>query len=646
MLDFIAYIFVRLLNIIFFFIPISASLWLARRLGSVAFFVNKKRRLITYANLRAAFAKEKTPREMRRITKKVYQNLIETFVEILNLTKVTKRYTDKYVEVVNLERIQNAGKSDRGTILLTAHFGDWELSNLTSAMFGFPIVVLARDQKMKRLNELLNRLRESKGCKVARKGLSTKNILKTLYGKNMVGILSDQDAGRKGTFVNFFGRPTSSHSGPMEIAAHTGALILPNFIVRTHGPYHKLYLEEYIELTGSSEKDIREGLQKFASTLESYIRRYPSQWLWMHKRWKSTPVRTVLVLNDGKQGHLNQSLSVARDIQRARTTQGYSLDDTKVVVIDVKYRSRFTRTILSLAASLSTWRFHGWTWHMKYCLEKESYDNLIRTYSEFVVSCGSSLLPVNIFMTRENNAKNIVIMKPNIFGWLKRASLAIIPEHDNPPRRKNVVRSVLAPNMIDENVLKMDAKKLKERVNIDEGNYIGLLIGGDNPEFVLTKETAKSVIEGAIEICEKENAYILATTSRRTPKDVEAMAKEMLAADPRCKLLVIANEKNIDEAVGGILSLSKVILVSGESISMVSEAVSAGKKTAVFRMDKKKAGMTKHERAMDRLREEGYIYLFDPKDAGSVIEKVWHDNGPVRNTGDKENIFAAVRRLI
>lgn len=198
MIDLIASIFIRGLNIFFHFMPIRANLWLGRRIGSLAFFINKKRRLIAYANLKAAFAAEKSPAELRAITKRVYVNLIQSFTEILSLTKVNKSYVNKYVEVVNMDRIENAGKSGRGTILLTAHFGDWELSSLVSAMKDFPITVLAREQKMKRLNELLNRLRESKGCKVVRKGMSTKLIFRELYRKNMVGILSDQDAGGTG----------------------------------------------------------------------------------------------------------------------------------------------------------------------------------------------------------------------------------------------------------------------------------------------------------------------------------------------------------------------------------------------------------------------------------------------------------------
>jgi lauroyl/myristoyl acyltransferase len=104
--------------------PIGILLWLGRRLGVVVFAFNKKRRLIAYSNLKAAFAGEKTPAELRAITRRVYQNMVQTFVEVMNLTKVNRGYVDRYVEVVNMERIRDAAASGRGTVLLTAHFAN------------------------------------------------------------------------------------------------------------------------------------------------------------------------------------------------------------------------------------------------------------------------------------------------------------------------------------------------------------------------------------------------------------------------------------------------------------------------------------------------------------------------------------------
>ncbi len=647
MIDYIAYIIVRLLNEILRFVPISISLWIGRRLGSIAFFFNKKRRLIAYANLKAAFAKEKRPADLKSITKKVYQNLVQTFMEVLNLTKVNRKYVDSYVEVVNMERIRNASSSGRGTILLTGHFGNWELSSLVSSVEGYPILVLAREQKMKRLNELLNRLRESNGCKVIRKGISTKNILKALYEKNIVGILSDQDAGKAGVFVDFFGRPTSSHSGPMEMAKRTNSIILPNFIVRTKGPHHKLFLEEYIDFRNSRPADdIKDNLQKFMKLLESYVRRYPDQWLWLHKRWKSTPTRAILVLNDGKIGHLNQSLAVARQIQKARSTQGYNIDDTKIILVDVKFKNKFSRMLLSFVSAFATWRCHGCMRCMKFCLEKTSYENLMKSYSEFVISCGSSLAGVNIFVSKENNAKNIVVMKPDIAMASKKFSLLIIPKHDNPPKAKNIVETQVSPNVIDEEMLKKDGESLKRRIQIRERGAIGLLMGGDNPEFILTTDIVNSIIDSLSKFCTRSDIDLLVTTSRRTPPEAEGILKDRLKNIPQCKLLVVANEMNLDEAVGGILSLSKVVVVSGESISMVSEAISSGKKVIVFSLKKKKDASTKHEIALEDLKKEGYITISKPNDLAAAIERAWNDKRPDKALSDKNNIFEAVRRLI
>lgn len=647
MIDYIAYIIVRALNKALSVVPISVSLWLGRQMGNVGFFFNKKRRLIAYANLKAAFAGEKSPQELRAITKRVYQNMVQTFMEVLNLTKINRKYVDEYVPIINMERLRNAAKSGRGTMLLTAHFGDWEMSSLVSSVIGFPILVLAREQKMKRLNELLNRLRESNGCKVIRKGMSTKNILRALYSKNVVGILSDQDAGKNGIFVNFFGRPTSCHSGPFEIAKHTDSIILPNFIVRQKGPYHKVYLEEYIDFRDTkSPDDIRENLQKFTSILESYVRKYPDQWLWLHKRWKSTPTRTVLVLNDGKAGHLNQSLAVASQIQKARATQGYDVSDTKITIVDVKYKNKFSRLLLSGCAVFASWRCHGCMRCMKVCLTKKTYDTLMATYSDFVVSCGAGLAPVNIYMAKENNAKNIIVMKPGFPASLGKFNLAIIPKHDSPPRSKKIVETALAPNLIDDEKLKKDGESLKNHIGQPVPSAIGLIVGGDNPEFSLTKGIINTAIDELLKACELLDAELLVTTSRRTPPAVESALKERLKGNSRCRLLIIANENNFDFAVGGILDSAKAVVVSEESISMISEAVSSGRKVIVFKLARKKNILTKHERALAELEKEKYVTISDAGDLSSVIDHAWNEKERIRKVRDKDKIFEAVRRLI
>src|SRR3989338_8540241 len=193
----------------------------------------------------------------------------------------------------------------------------------------------------------------------------------------------------------------------------------------------------------------------------------------------------------------------------------------------------------------------------------------MKTYSDFVVSCGDSLSPVNVFMSKENNAKNIVIMRPSMVMGFKKFNLAIIPKHDRPPNIKNIVKTAIAPNLIDEETLKNSGQILKRHVNITKSRVIGLFVGGDNDEFLVTKEIIKQVIDQLLEFCASHKAELLVTTSRRTPSRIEGLLKERLKHNPVCKLLIVANEKNMDGAVSGILSLSDIAVVSEESISMI-----------------------------------------------------------------------------
>ncbi|MCI0480163.1 MAG: mitochondrial fission ELM1 family protein, partial [Candidatus Dadabacteria bacterium] len=275
----------------------------------------------------------------------------------------------------------------------------------------------------------------------------------------------------------------------------------------------------------------------------------------------------------------------------------------------------------------------------------DSYEALMKTYSDFVVSCGSQTAPVNVYMAKENNARNIIIMKPDIIG-LGQFSLAIIPKHDHPPARKNVVPTVLAPNLIDRESMRNYGAILGQQVKIEKDIVLGALIGGDNPEFAMTKDMANKAISGLIEFCKAYDADLLLTTSRRTPKDVEALIKDRLSKYSFCKLMVIANEKNIEGAVAGILDLCNIVAVSGESVSMVSEAINSGKKAVIFDLEKKNKNVTKYERVLDSLEGEGYVNCAHPSDLGTRLSKVWKTVRAIRAVDDRQNITEAIKRLL
>lgn len=607
--DSIGYFVVRLFGIVVRCLPIEAGLWLGRRLGDIEYLINRKRRRIAYLNLKAAvyfdpeafsalgFAERRAQGSgLKRIVRGAFWNIGQSFIEMLYTPKTDSALINKYVKSEGLEYVKEAQGRGKGFIVLTAHFGNWELSSHYLAINGIPVEALARQQKHTKLNELLNRYREFHGNKIIAKGMAVRELIRCLQANKAIGMLADQDSGRNGIFTTFFGRPVSTPQGPFRIASITGCVILPFFMIRLHGPHHKLVIEKPISTP-----------QEFASLLESYVIRYPSQWLWMHKRWKSTPVKAVLVLDDGKAGHLSQSLSVVKIIKK---------------------RNYETRCKIVKGDKGSSVR------------------DFLDIYADIVVSCGSSTARLNLALSKENNAKSIVIMKPSFIPPGK-FSLAIIPKHDNPRPAPNVVETLGAPNMIDEEEMRRGIENLLRAEGLGltaQGLKLGLLIGGDTKEYKLTKDTVNTALEEMIRISEELDGQIFVTTSRRTSKEVENLLKERLKSFDRCKLLIIANERNIDKAVPGILGLCDIIVISPESISMVSESASSGKYTMVFKDEC--FAMQKHLKFLENIKAEGHIYLVRPSDIYNTIKYLLQEKPSLKALNDSELIKNAIAKLL
>lgn len=266
-----------------------------------------------------------------------------------------------------------------------------------------------------------------------------------------------------------------------------------------------------------------------------------------------------------------------------------------------------------------------------------------------VVSAGSSLASVNLFLGFKNKARKVVLMKPSLLSS-NRFDLMITPEHDRVKPKNNVVVTKIAPNLINQQYLQDQAKILTRncelRTTNNKGPTIGVLIGGDTAKYSITVELMSKVVSQLKQAAESLNCQLLISTSRRTPKMAEELLKKNFLNFPRCKLLVIANEKNIPEAVGGILGLSDIVVVSGESVSMVSEAVSAQRPVLVFNPEKKLKGLTKQEKFLEGLEKEKILKIVQPENLFSKIGKVWKDKPKRAKIQDRELIYQAISRLI
>jgi KDO2-lipid IV(A) lauroyltransferase len=643
--DYICAKLARLFNLAFHILPTGFALWLGRRLGSLIYLINTTRRAIGYANLKAAFSEEKTPRQLRRLIKGVYKSLTQVFFEILTLTKVDEKYVEKYIEIVNPQNMLGIKDHPNGIILLTAHFGNWELSGMVSAIKGFPPIVLAREQKMKNLNGLINRLRESKGLKVVTKGITTRYIVKALHAGKIIGMVGDQDAGKTGELVEFFGRLASTAPGSARIAQKTAAYIVPAFIARVKGPRHKLTLEKPIRI--KKGEDIKPYLSRYNKLLEKYVRMYPEQWLWLHKRWKSTPLKKVTIISDGKEGHTSQARALAGLLKKYRADSGYSASDTKEEVVEVRFRSKFRKRLLSFLALFSGSRCQGCMKCLKACLTKNSYDNLMSRYSDIVMGAGSGTAAVNRFFSVENNAKSAHVLKPSILGF-KKFDMVVVPAHDGIKTRDEgrLIATDTTLNLMDEEYLTRSASELKRVVPSSRRRKIGVLLGGNNSDFMLTEDIAEELLNNVINAANKLDAEFFFTTSRRTPGSIEKITKARLRPEKRCKLLVIPNEKNMPHAAAGVLGLADVVVVSGESASMVSEAVASKKRVVVFGLKKKKKKASKFERMLKNMEEKGFLITSKTGEVSDGICRSFNMPPRKKMPEDNYNVYKYMWRLL
>lgn len=601
--------FIKLLRALVRVLPTSAALALGRFAGFIGYSVSK-RRDIAYKNLKAAFAGEKTSKELRRIARGSVETLGMNMIELLRIPDMDQAYIREHIQIEGEEVFKKIYAEGKGVIFLTAHFGNWELLNITSAILNYPLLVLARVQRHPRSDEYLNSLRASKGSRVVYKGILVREILKALKKGEIVGILSDQDGGKNGAFVNFFNRRSSSPTGAATFAFRTGAAIIPVFATRLENGRHRIEVKKALQTPSADlpdEEKERFVLQQFADVLEKQIRQSPDQWLWGHRRWKSTPDRSLVILSDGKAGHLNQSLAVLQAIRAERKAMGAPEDSVREKIIDIYYKNKAVESW----ARFITWLFSG---HLpfkrlllKMWLSKASYEAVMRAYADIVISCGSSLVPTCILVAHENNAKSVVVMKP--FCGTGVFDAVIVPRHDKIKKGRNIYVTDKALSLINRDYLNEEGKKLRQSLNLSlqKGPVIGLLMGGDTEKTQFSPIKCEKALNEVSRFLEQKNGTLLATTSRRTPGWLEAELKSRFSKNPNCPLLVIANEVNRSGVVPGILDVADTVLVSGESMSMLSEAASSGKPVLVFKPTEKMEAKKKYETFLNLMQESGLL---------------------------------------
>ena len=276
-----------------YLLPRAVGMALAGLAGTGAFLLVSKYRNIALDNLRSVFGPEKSDRQIRKIAREVFVNLAKNAVELVTLPKISAKNIDSLVSIEGRAILDAELAKGRGVIVVTGHFGNWELMPVTLRIKGYAGAVIGRRIYFDRYDRYLNGLRKSQGVEVIYRDDSPRKILKVLKSNGVLGIVADQDVDSvDGVFVDFFGHPAYTPLGPVVLAKATGAPLVPAFMIRD-GRRHRLVIEKPVELvdTGDKDADNIENTRRWSDVVEAYIRKYPSQWVWMHRRWKTEKVK-------------------------------------------------------------------------------------------------------------------------------------------------------------------------------------------------------------------------------------------------------------------------------------------------------------------------------------------------------------------
>jgi KDO2-lipid IV(A) lauroyltransferase len=251
----------------------------------LAIMVPKLRRV---ANINLSFAfPELSSAQREQISDGVFRNIARLLVALARFPDLNDSNIGEWIRYEGLENYLNAKRQGRGVLVATAHLGNWELSAFAHALLTEPMSVMVRPLDNRLIDRLVESRRTLSGNRLIFKWDGARAVLRALKNNEAVGILIDQNtSASEGVFVNFFGKKACANTGFIKFAHHARAPVIPGFAVwdeKTHSYVLHFYPE--IKLTGDEAQDT----QKTHAVLESIIRLYPDQWMWIHRRWKTRP---------------------------------------------------------------------------------------------------------------------------------------------------------------------------------------------------------------------------------------------------------------------------------------------------------------------------------------------------------------------
>ena len=271
--------------------PLKVSVKLGGTLGVLGFDLFRIRRGVTLANLDRAFDGRFSAKEKVGIARRSYVNLAKSIVEFASLGRLKREDYLRLVRFAGVEHLRGPLAQGHGVVAVTGHFGSWELLGAGVAACDLPVDFLVGEQTNSLVNNVMNDLRRRAGIGIIERGVAARGVFEALRKGHIVALLADQDARGAGVFVDFFGIPASTFQGPAQFAYRTGSPIVCCCTVRRDDETHDVifFPPLYPRNDADRKPEILRLTQEHTKILEECVSRYPENYFWAHRRWKTKP---------------------------------------------------------------------------------------------------------------------------------------------------------------------------------------------------------------------------------------------------------------------------------------------------------------------------------------------------------------------
>lgn len=291
--DYFQYLALRVVHMMMHCWPVQWNLRLAQRIGDLLFYVDAKHRKRAMHNIQRSFPHFSEAR-VAKLARESMRQTIMLFIEVLFTTRLVRIDTfTRHVKLGDFKRtLELLMDRHNGLIMLTGHYGNWEILGYVLASLGFPTVSVARPLDNPYVNQWLLGVREKKGQRIVDKKGATQDITETLENHGTVGFIADQNAGPKGIFVDFFGRKASTYKSIGLLAMQYNVPVIVGYARRIGtsftfevGAQDIIYPHEWKD----QDHALSYITQRYTKAIEDFVSAEPGQYLWIHRRWKTRP---------------------------------------------------------------------------------------------------------------------------------------------------------------------------------------------------------------------------------------------------------------------------------------------------------------------------------------------------------------------